>query len=281
MEFLSRLATHQRKSTIITKTRWAIRDSKKFEDLVKNLDWFVTKLIGIDVSHDTHVRRDMATREEVESIVDLSTLAIMEQTCEGPNQSWATAARTRSDYLSNFALALAPPDDALKTCEFNVVIYPDNRLLDRGIYSTEEGHESLSQLYDFIYSNAESGEPIDGFVLGTERERLCRYLTTRFDQVWIDQRIAAVATDNCTRDPIGASKFFKESKEHSHVALMVIIAGRSVTVLQIYGLKEFNDVDDTSHFRWKTRYFCRIDSPYEGLSLRMWKSNSSNTEDIV
>ena len=101
MEFLSRLATHQRKSTIITKTRWAIRDSKKFEALVKNLDWFVTKLIRIEVSHDTHVRRDMATCEEVESIVDLSTLAIMEQTCEGPNQSWATAARIHSDYLSN------------------------------------------------------------------------------------------------------------------------------------------------------------------------------------
>ena len=106
MEFLSRLATHQRKSTIITKTRWAIRDSKKFEDLAKNLDWFVTKLIGIDVSHDTHVRRDMATREEVESIVDLSPLAIMEQTCEGPNQSWATAARTRSDCLSNIGFVV-------------------------------------------------------------------------------------------------------------------------------------------------------------------------------
>ena len=80
-----------------------------------------------------------------------------------------------------FALALAPPDDGLKTCGFDVVIHPDNRLLDRGIYSTEEGHESLSQLYDFIYSNAESGEPIDGFMLGMERERLCRYLATRFD----------------------------------------------------------------------------------------------------
>lgn len=101
VEFLGRLTTHQRKSTIITKTRWAIRDSKKFEALVENLDWFVTKLIKIDVSHDTHVRRDMATREEVESIVDLSTLSIMEQTCRGPSRSWATAARNHSDYLSS------------------------------------------------------------------------------------------------------------------------------------------------------------------------------------
>lgn len=101
VEFLGRLTTYQRKSTIITKTRWAIRDSKKFEALVENLDWFVTKLISIDVSHDTHVRRDMATREEVESIVDLSTLSIMEQTCRGPSRSWATAARNHSDYLSS------------------------------------------------------------------------------------------------------------------------------------------------------------------------------------
>ena len=100
VEFLSRLAIHQRKSTIITKTQWAIRDSKKFEALVNNLDWFVTKLMSIYVSDETHIRRDMAVREEVESIMDLSTLSVMEQACKGPNRSWATAARFRSDYLS-------------------------------------------------------------------------------------------------------------------------------------------------------------------------------------
>ena len=101
VEFISRLAAHQRKSTILSKTRWAIRDSKKFEILVKDLDWFVTKLITIDVSHETHIRREMAIREDVQSIVDLSTLSIMEQTCTGPNRSWATAARIHSDYLSS------------------------------------------------------------------------------------------------------------------------------------------------------------------------------------
>ena len=100
MDFVSRFAAHQRRSTILTKIRWAIRDSKKFEILVKDLDWFVTKLITIDVSHETHIRREMATREEVQSIDDLSTLSIMEQTCTGPHRSWATAARIHSDYLS-------------------------------------------------------------------------------------------------------------------------------------------------------------------------------------
>ena len=91
VEFISRLAAHQRRSTIITKTQWAIRDSKKFEGLVKDLDWFVTKLITIDVSHETLIRQEMATREEVESIVDLSTLTIMEQSCRGqrvPIEPW-------------------------------------------------------------------------------------------------------------------------------------------------------------------------------------------------
>ena len=101
VEFISRLVAHQRKSTILTRTRWAIRDSKKFEGLIKDLDWFVTKLLTIDVSHETHVRQELATREEVESIVDLSTLTIMEQTCRGPSRSWAAAARIHSEYLSS------------------------------------------------------------------------------------------------------------------------------------------------------------------------------------
>ncbi len=41
-----------------------------------------------------------------------------------------------------FALALAPPDEVFRTSEFNVVIHPGDRLLDRAIYSAEEGHEA-------------------------------------------------------------------------------------------------------------------------------------------
>jgi len=101
VDFLSRLAAHQRKSIITTKTRWATRDSKRFKALVDQLDRFVTKLTEIDVSCETQIRQDMAILEELESIVDLSTLSIMEQTCRGPNRSWATAARIHSDYLSS------------------------------------------------------------------------------------------------------------------------------------------------------------------------------------
>jgi len=41
-----------------------------------------------------------------------------------------------------FALALAPPDEVFRTSEFNMVIHPDDRLLDRAIYSAEEGYEA-------------------------------------------------------------------------------------------------------------------------------------------
>ena len=130
VEFISRLAAHQRRSTIITKTRWAIRDSKKFEGLVKDLDWFVTKLIAIDVSHETHIRREMATREEVQSIVDLSTLSIMEQTCRGPSRSWAAAARIHSEYLSSAGS----------------IVERDGRIRDWNAHleSTESDSESMS-----------------------------------------------------------------------------------------------------------------------------------------
>ena len=130
VEFISRLVAYQRRSTIITKTRWAIQDSKKFEGLVKDLDWFVTKLITIDVSHETHIRREMATREEVQSIVDLSTLSIMEQTCRGPSRSWAAAARIHSEYLSSAGS----------------IVERDGRIRDWNAHleSTESDSESMS-----------------------------------------------------------------------------------------------------------------------------------------
>lgn len=54
-----------------------------------------------------------------------------------------------------FALALAFRDHGLKTCEFQVVIHPDDRLLDGGLYSVEERRISMLQLNDFVRSNAD------------------------------------------------------------------------------------------------------------------------------
>ena len=178
----------------------------------------------------------------------------------------------------HFALALAPPDHGLKTCEFQVVIHPDDRLLDWGLYSVEQAHESMLQLNDFVLYNAGRGEPIDTFMLNVKRDSRHRFLATRFDQVWMDQRITALASDNRTGDEVDASEFFRGSKEALEVAFMVLMAGSQVCdnitrtaplagsdnpvqPSQIYRLQELADVDDNSLFRWKTTHFCRINSP--------------------
>ena len=179
------------------------------------------------------------------------------------------------------ALALAFPDHDLKTCEFQVVIHPDDRLLAGGAYSVEEGRQSLSQLYGFLQS-VEPGRPIDTLEPGMELESRRQFLATRFDQVWIDQRVTVTAIescyDSCKDDPIDASDFFRESKEGVEVALIVVMAGpqfceyitktaplvgpdNPVLPMQIYRLQELADVDDRSAFRWKTRHFCRIHPP--------------------
>lgn len=178
----------------------------------------------------------------------------------------------------HFALALASPDHGLKTCEFQVVIHPDDRLLDENIYSVEEGHESLSELSDFVRSSVRLGEPIDTFKLRGKYDNRRRFLADRFDQVWMDQRITALALDKRAGAPIDASEFFRESKEGIAVALIVIMAGpqvcdniartapvagpdNPVQPSQIYRLQELADVDDKSLLRWKTMHFCRINLP--------------------
>ena len=174
-----------------------------------------------------------------------------------------------------FALALAYRDPGLKTCEFQVVIHPDDRLLDGALYSVEEGRISMLQLSEFVRSRAYSGElePID-----SENESRQHYLATRFDQVWMDQRITALGSNKPTGNEVDASEFFEASKEAVQVAFMVIMAGsqvcnnitrtaplagpdKPIQPSQIYRLQELADVDDNSLFRWKTTHFCRINSP--------------------
>ncbi|KAK0514421.1 hypothetical protein JMJ35_003038 [Cladonia borealis] len=127
---------------------------------------------------------------------------------------------------------------------------------------------------------AQPGRPIDTLEPGTmlKLESRRQYLATRFDQVWMDQRITAIGMGNCTGGPIDASDFFRDSWEAVEVALTVIMAGPQVCdyitrtaplvgpdnpikPMQVYRLGELADVDDRSLFRWKTTHFCRINSP--------------------
>ena len=89
-------------------------------------------------------------------------------------------------------------------------MYPNDRLLDEGIYSAKEGHISLLELSCFVRFSANLGEPIDTFKLGGKYNNRSRFLATRFDQVWMDQRITALGLDKRAGAPIDASEFFRE-----------------------------------------------------------------------
>ena len=158
----------------------------------------------------------------------------------------------------HFALALAYGDPGLEICEFQVVIHPDDRLLDGTVYSVEEGRISMLQLSDFVRHTAYLGgiEPTD-----SENESRQHFLATRFNQVWMDQRITALGSNEPTGNEVDASEFFEASKEALQVAFMVIMAGSQVCdnitrtaplvcpdnpvqPSQIYRLQELADVDD-------------------------------------
>lgn len=109
------------------------------------------------------------------------------------------------------ALAIAPPDEGLRTCECQVVIHSDHRLHDKRIYSAEEARDSLSQLYNFVYSNPE-GELIDEIVLHTEHKRRLRFLAARFDKVWMDQCMMAISMNEDPRDPINFLRIIQQVK---------------------------------------------------------------------
>ena len=175
------------------------------------------------------------------------------------------------------ALAIAPPDEGLRTCGFQVVIHPDHRLLDGKLYSAEEARESLLQLYNFVYSNAE-GEPIDEIVLPKEYKRRLRFLAARFDQVWMDQCVMAISMDEDPRGPINFSELFSKSEDDGLVASIIVMAGPQVCdnitsteplagseypiqQSQIYKLEELGGAGNLYPIRWKTRHFCRIDPP--------------------
>lgn len=189
------------------------------------------------------------------------------------------------DYI-HIALAFSPPDPALRTCLFQVVIHPDHRLRDEKVHSADEARESLSQLCDFVYSNGEQGlgEPIDDIVLPLERERRSRFLAARFDQVWMDRCMMAASMDERLSDPIDFSQIFREYQDDNSVQLMVVMAGPQVCnnitsippvagpgypmqPLQIYKLEKVSDGSEHSVIRWKTLHFGSMHRPHESRTI--------------
>ena len=176
----------------------------------------------------------------------------------------------------HFALGLASTEYGWANTEFQVLIHPDDRLLEEDIYSVEEGHESLLQLSYFL------------FKLGGKYDSRRDYLAARFNEVWMDQRITGYGLDKRMGDPIDASEFFRESKEGFAVALMIIMAGSRVCdnitstaplagpdnpiqPSQIYRLQELA-MWTINHF-----YDGRLRISVESTGLRIWRcGNFSN-----
>ncbi|KAL9110896.1 MAG: hypothetical protein Q9227_004696 [Pyrenula ochraceoflavens] len=100
-QFQRRLSTHRKKKGILSKSRWAIRDSAKFVKLIGNLKDLIDGLGAITLSKRSELRKGTYVREETEAIPDLRTLEIIEETCA--DIDWRTSASVASSYLRRVA----------------------------------------------------------------------------------------------------------------------------------------------------------------------------------
>lgn len=99
VQFQTKLSNHHSKLGFRAKTKWAIRDSKKFTALIQNLKDLSDGLSNITTSTSTVVLRGQLIRQETESISDLRTLKVIENTCS--DIDWRSSASAASEYLGN------------------------------------------------------------------------------------------------------------------------------------------------------------------------------------
>jgi Prion-inhibition and propagation len=82
----------------MSKTRWAIRDNGKFTRLITNLKDLLDGLDRITTSARTSILKGCLVRQETESIPDLRTLKIIQESCS--DADWKSCASAASEYLS-------------------------------------------------------------------------------------------------------------------------------------------------------------------------------------
>ncbi len=100
-QFQKRVSAFHQKAGLITKTRWAIRDSGKFTTLVTNLKDLLDGLHLITLSTRTGIAKAHLVRQETESIPDLRTLKIIEESCS--DADWRSCAGAASLYLNSIS----------------------------------------------------------------------------------------------------------------------------------------------------------------------------------
>lgn len=100
VQFQRRVAGFQQRAGLISRTRWTIRDNGKFARLIANLKDLLDGLNSITPSSArTSILKGGLIREETDSIPDLRTLKIIEETCE--DADWRSSASAASAGLNS------------------------------------------------------------------------------------------------------------------------------------------------------------------------------------
>ncbi|KAF2798309.1 hypothetical protein K505DRAFT_110609 [Melanomma pulvis-pyrius CBS 109.77] len=99
VQFQTRFSEHRKKVGLMEKTRWAIRDSKKFATLIQDLKDLLDGLGEITTSSRSTILKGQLIREETQSMSDLNMLKMIERTCS--DADWRSSASSASAYFVN------------------------------------------------------------------------------------------------------------------------------------------------------------------------------------
>lgn len=99
VQFQTKFSEHRKKVGLMEKTRWAIRDSKKFATLIQDLKDLLDGLGEITTSSRTTILKGQLIREETQSMSDLNMLKVIERTCS--DADWKGSASSASAYFIN------------------------------------------------------------------------------------------------------------------------------------------------------------------------------------
>lgn len=154
-QFLARVGTAQQRISLFGKTRWAIRDRKKFGILVEELRQLVDSLKDITESPTNGVqqRQQNAIAEEIESLPDLSVVRLIKDATAAVHQDWSDAA---TGILEMSILGSEDKEDILSWIKNTADLdlgdqAPHETLLEAGLDINAPGFEYLhwAAIYDY------------------------------------------------------------------------------------------------------------------------------------
>ena len=91
-QFRARLKGTQAQTSLLKKTRWAIRDRIKFDNLIKDLNQLIDGLKEITDPYVTKAQQQNAIIEELDKTQDLRVLQTIKEATVGFHQDWSDAA---------------------------------------------------------------------------------------------------------------------------------------------------------------------------------------------